>query len=823
MHRAWTPHHSSVSRTITPHIPRFSRVLLTNRSAHDAPDLSISAAWWARQHHPLASTHHPAHDTAHATMESSTANEENLPPPVLDEAELLGNSSSDFPVIEAEPEEELDMPLDTAQQQQLFINDGDNRTAAGPPLTLPSRPGLQRGNSVPTPAPTHLPPPAPPAPPPNAPPNDSLSLEQVHNLVRGLSKADPTPYAFTYDDASSFEEELEEWFSYSVEEQAMLLKAQASFALEWSAFNGLNDTSYEEGGLDWNRAAISQHTDFVKHLLEGIKRKDPVLRLKRLEALVYVLLGCWHETAGLQAASADGGIAPGRNSPTRDEHATRYQHSGQQTALVNRNVHLLIDCRGLQILVDVLRSALLRTCGVDVLPDAPRDSKEAERREVWCAMTAVYAILEVARVEEKMKDKLDLRTAILGLEKPGLLLLLVDLISRLRWDETISLPLSKISLLLWKTMMVQFGGIVEVGKAKESFRDKTKETEDSKGQPLITASPLDYHFFRQEISSKYPAYNPPQPLFPLEPENNSILPPLKNHPSKVAGNHVFGSGLGDAHGNNTSYLHQPVHIATPAPSPPPSPAGPGGKGGKKQNYQTNQMFPFLYPPLDESSNKLGGKGSTDLQDLLVGRRWEGSDIPASILEAAELFAKRMKATRAMKQLWEERVAFMKYERGWAGLDDNLDIDELSLGSKEGEPNKRPPSGSTEERLALVEQFYGSALPNLQSLIIVLIKAILAHVTALVTQSSGANGLQGGFQFQENQTGTASARPDMNGVNGHNPIVATNEELDAMRTQEVLDKAVTGTLVLILKWFKVSRKLNMSNIRILFANTFMQTS
>jgi len=100
----------------------------------------------------------------------------------------------------------------------------------------------------------------------------------------------------------------------------------------------------------------------------------------------------------------------------------------------------------------------------------------------------------------------------------------------------------------------------------------------------------------------------------------------------------------------------------------------------------------------------------------------------------------------------------------------------------------------------------TALPNLQSLIIVLIKAILAHVTALVTQSSGTNGLQSGFQFQDNQNGTTSGRPDMNGINGHNGPVATNEELDAMRTQEVLDKAVTGSLILILKWFKVSRKL-----------------
>ncbi|KAL5118807.1 Factor arrest protein 11 [Pleosporales sp. CAS-2024a] len=741
------------------------------------------------------------------TTTTNDAPEAPLVPPVLDEAELIGNASTKFAVIEAEPEEELDLPLDTAQQERLLIDVGDGRPAAGPPLTLPARPGLKRGSSIPTPAPLHLPPPAPPA--PLDPPPDALA--QLQTLVQGLPKADPAPYAFKYDDASSFAEEMEEWFSYAVEEQAMLLKAQASFALEWSMFNGLNDTSYEEGGLDWIHAAVSQQKDFLNHLLHGLTQTDPAQRLKMLEALVYILLGCWHETAGLAVVDADSAMDSGRTSRAEPGRSTLYEHAGQQTALIKRNVHLLIDSEGLQAVVNVLRSSLLRTCGVDVNPEAPRDGKEAERREVWCAMTAVYVVLETARSEEKENEDLALRSVLLDLNEPGLLLFLIDVISKLRWDESISLPLSKVSLLLWKTMLVFFGGLSYVEKAKDSFKDTTLDSEDAKGHPLITASPLDYHLFRQEISSKYPAYNPPPPLFPLEPENNSILPPLRNHPSRVAGNHVFGSGLGDAHGNNTSILHQPVHIATPAPSPPPSPAGPGGKSGKKQNYQTNQMFPFLYPPLDESSNKLGGKGSTDLQDLLVGRRWEGSDIPASILEAAELFARRMKATRAMKQLWEERVAFMKYERGWAGLDEHLDVSELSLEPKVEEKVPPPSPGSVEERMGLVEDFYRIALPNLQSLIIVLIKAILAHVTALVTQSSGTNGLQSGFQFQDNQNGTASGRPDMNGMNGYSSNVTTNEELDAMRTQEILDKAVTGSLILILKWFKVSHLLKFEYI------------
>ncbi|KAJ4369867.1 Factor arrest protein 11 [Neocucurbitaria cava] len=743
-------------------------------------------------------------------MENDRHADEQLVPPVLDEAELIGNSSADFPIIEAEPEEELNLPLDPAERQRALHDESNNRPQ--PPLTLPGRPGLQRGNSVPTPAPLHLPPPAPPGPAPEAPTTDSLSLSQLQNLVRGIPKVEPAPYAFTYDDASSFEEELEEWFTYAVEEQAMLLKTQASFALEWSAYNGLNDTSYEQKGLDWDRATATQHTEFVEHLLEGITQPDPVARLKKLEALLYVLLGCWHETAGLVASSVDGEASPGQGSSADQAYKSTYAKSGKQASLIKQNVQLLAESNGFQVVVDVLHSSFLKACGVDVTPDVPRDSKEAERREIWCAMSAVYVVLEVAHSKERADNDLKLRSTVLDLKKPGLLMLLVDLISKLRWDESIGLPLGKVSLLLWKTSLVTFGGLAQVEEAKESFRDKNLESADAKGQPLITASPLDYHLFRQEISSKYPAYNPPPPLFPLEPENNSILPPLKNHPNKVAGNHVFGSGLGDTNGSSTSILYQPVHIATPAPSPPPSPAGPGGKGGKKQNYQTNQMFPFLYPPLDESSNKLGGKGSTDLQDLLVGRKWEGSDIPASILEAADLFAKRMKATRAMKQLWEERVAFMKYERGWTGTDDQTGIEELSLEPRDDETNKKShPVGSIEERLNLVEEFYRNALPNLQSLIIVLVKAILAHVTSLVTQSNGTNGLQSGFQFQDNQNGTTAGRPDLNGVNGHSNTVATNEELDAMRTQEVLDKAVTGTLILLLKWFKVSHILKFEYI------------
>lgn len=233
--------------------------------------------------------------------------------------------------------------------------------------------------------------------------------------------------------------------------------------------------------------------------------------------------------------------------------------------------------------------------------------------------------------------------------------------------------------------MFAFGGLEEYGKIKSALSEDLSESRSADLGPRITASPLDYHLFRQEIISKYPAFDPPPPLFPFESNSASMAPLLQEEERHTA------SDLANTNSQNSSIFYQPVHISTPAPSPPPSPAGPSGKGVKKQNYQTNQLFPFVYPPLDSTSNDLGGKGSTALQDALVGRKWQGSDIPASILEAAEIFSERMRATRAMKQLWAERVRFMKYERGFENSEDGREANAAS--DSNGENHRSSPMAS----------------------------------------------------------------------------------------------------------------------------------
>lgn len=83
----------------------------------------------------------------------------------------------------------------------------------------------------------------------------------------------------------------------------------------------------------------------------------------------------------------------------------------------------------------------------------------------------------------------------------------------------------------------------------------------------------------------------------------------------------------------------------------------------------------------------------------------------------------------------------------------------------------------------------------------LIKGILAHYTVLLSQQPpappfgpmpGANGRATGANSNNASANVDNAEP-------------SPEELDAARTREITAKAVSGIMLLLLKWLKLSRK------------------
>lgn len=652
-------------------------------------------------------------------------------------------------------------------------------------------------------APSNLPPPRPspqrsqlPLNPPNQPPAamsstqppDSLSLAQLRRLVSEFPRQASAAYDFQYTDTAPHAEEIDEWFSYQSGQLAILLNARQAYESQWE-----HDLAAKEEEVTWDEAPEDVKSTFIRQALYEIKSADSSVCAAAAGKLVYLSLGRWADTSG---------------QPVGDTAELRTVATATQLAAIKTGVKAITELGGIPVIWHALRCAFESALD-DEMPTSQAHVKQETQDKLVNLMTIMYMFIQVVLGDPEGMELV--RHELLSL-RPHLPVYMLTVTTKFRFleprDDSVNVPHAQTLLLLWKSILLVFGGTKEIETAKQALREN--DTGD-KDKNIITASPLDYHVFRQEITSKYPAYIPPQSKIPLDADNISLLPPLPNHPTRNNGSNGILPVPPGTQSGGASILHQPVHIATPAPSPPPSPAI-GGKGGKKQNYQTNQNFPFLYPPLDETSNSAGGKGAAGFQQALVGRKWEGSDVPASILEAGELFSKRVRMTRATRQLWEQRQLFQRFERGWDLPDDendeitDLDLDALGpdddhidtdkllefinnrqekkqVAAIDYGPNPDVPT-DIRQRLEAVEEFYKASLPQLQSLVIVLMKVLLASVTASISSGS----------FTQHGPGTTTARED---------LTADGSDASAGRNMEIEAKASTAIILLLLKWLKIS--------------------
>ncbi|KAL8846492.1 MAG: hypothetical protein Q9221_008416 [Calogaya cf. arnoldii] len=730
------------------------------------------------------------------------------PPPLIIKADELDSTGTDV----STPVPEISTPITPALQAPPFPSaqspSNPNLTASPKPVQI--RPILRREGST-QPPPAQAPPPALDQPQQQQAeegtqlPTDSLSLQQLRRLVTEFPKLEPQAYAYEHNDTRSFAEEVEEWFPYSEDERYLLLRGKETFEAQWQQREATD-------GAKWIDVDDNTRSRFLQDMEKGMTKGNEV---ELIECMSYLALGCWGDTAGLEADS--------------EEPQDQFARSAAQIRWMRRGCEVLAACQTFESAFRVFRE----TCDGQEEDEQDADGatlSEADLGPVIMdryvalnqCLTVMYMMIEVARWGPASTTS-KMRHVISDLD-PDFLQYLTQLIAKTRWQDAPWLPFTRLLLLYWKSILLLFGSSDDLENSKQALRTESDVSKDEHDEGFITATPLDYHLFRQEITSKYPAYNPPPPLLPIELENNSILPPLPNHPSRrTSQENLIMTSNPTANGTPGSIFYQPVHIATPAPSPPPSPAGPGGKGGKKQNYQTNQNFPFLYPPLDETSNVIGGKGKAGLQDQLVGKRWEGSDVPASILEAGQLFASRMRMSRSIRQLWEVREQYIRHERGWDEVrkaDSEGSIIEEDASDEPEDNNiskdERVPETDDKEvqrRLDVVEHFYHNALPQLQSLVLVLWKIVFTNVSYLVTQSNGQNG---GISFPddnpENGPGKRKLNPNAvshEGIAIGNPAEFENEsdpvmeELNAIRLREISTKAISAILLTLLRWSKLS--------------------
>ena len=103
------------------------------------------------------------------------------------------------------------------------------------------------------------------------------------------------------------------------------------------------------------------------------------------------------------------------------------------------------------------------------------------------------------------------------------------------------------------------------------------------------------------------------------------------------------------------------------------------------------------------------------------------------------------------------------------------------------------------------------------MVVVFWKLVFSHISSLVAQN-GRDGVQNGMSLPDDDSNEAQGKrrtnnssANINGMangqlaeneDGTDPVV---EELNALRSREITTKAVSGVLLILLKWFKLSRQ------------------
>lgn len=265
-----------------------------------------------------------------------------------DEVDVEGVDISE---ISSTNDQELEARVE-ARRQQDAQNPGSPRALANEAtgtLKSPSRPLLRREVSAPPPPPRQPPPPAPPTQQDEIPPPaDSLSLGQLKSLVANFPKLEPTAYAYTYADTRTFPEELEEWFQYTDEDRGFLARAKESFDELYGDVNGkeLQDGRKLE---PWGTLSAREREHFVGHILKELDDNQESA-LPYLEALSYIAMGLWSETA------------PRTEHPdTEHEHEfeppnDKYLQTVAQLRCIEKSGALLCELGAPRILFQLLRS-----------------------------------------------------------------------------------------------------------------------------------------------------------------------------------------------------------------------------------------------------------------------------------------------------------------------------------------------------------------------------------------------------------------------------------------------------------------------------------
>ncbi|KAI9033867.1 hypothetical protein CLU79DRAFT_725928 [Phycomyces nitens] len=490
-----------------------------------------------------------------------------------------------------------------------------------------------------------------------------IAPDYLKQMAKALSGKAKHVHPYEYRDTQDFDLEIDEFFNY------------AKVASDLQACR--HDSTDSHGPL-WRKRSIREREEEVKSLLNQLEYTEQDQRLIALEHLLLISLGDIKGTMVLPLLSRIGAISVFFQALKRSYASLHALDQGQTDQIVLENTI----------------------------------------KEVNQLQSLLYILIEYCR-QEKMFSSGQVRL------DSGFLEFLFKEITTLKEKYIRSSLVKKLVLLLWKTVLVYFGGSKQLKETRERMRKQYGLCRDGH-DPVTKCYPEDFYRFQEEMVEKYSAFSTPK------------VPDIISNPRSIKTTPELSEAMGVSAAINQTTLP----------------------------YQT--LFPPKQNPVNPEENQEGvseqqekpssPKGPTTIS-LPVTEN--GPSFPKSLKEAGEIYLKNLHISLADYQMIHEREEAINR---WQALK-----------SLKGRSDEGTPNGSLQDAVEdRVEEIYSYIAPHLQTIVIVFLKLLLLSINPTKPEDR-------------------SEPP-------------TVEEADVVRDKEITAKAVSATLWLLLKWFKLSHVL-----------------
>ncbi|CAF0731843.1 unnamed protein product [Brachionus calyciflorus] len=294
------------------------------------------------------------------------------------------------------------------------------------------------------------------------------------------ASAEVPDFSFDYNDSDTLDNEIAEWYTYSEEPE---------FVWNLNAFNDLLNKHY--AGKKWKDLDVKEKKSHVLRLLDYTEIGDKKTRDNACRSILYLCQGTFSETENIN-----------------EYHTNLFE-----------NISLLFDCDTFTVFLELFTFEI-NNLNENISVDSKYAPCIADNVDMRVILSVLYTILEVIRSFENeynskrifanqqmvlkyqsMRSQLnnELNKPMLARSNELLSSYLFQLINKFCNQNIIVLPIKKIILFLWKCLLFTLGGLDEAFCLKNNYRKLFN-------LPIINENPMII------LSQMLPATPPPNPV-----------------------------------------------------------------------------------------------------------------------------------------------------------------------------------------------------------------------------------------------------------------------------------------------------------------------